>query len=64
MPQYQVKGEAKTEGIYMSKRVKDLLDEFSDRQSVSRRQIIDGALIEYFRKYNFAEETNAMLEVD
>lgn len=61
LPRYGLSGRAKTKSIYMSSSLIDLLEEFSELRNVSQREIVEGALVEYFQNYGFAEETDALL---
>lgn len=38
-----------------------LTEEFSEQKNVSQRAIFEAALIEYFKKYGFSEETDILL---
>ena len=61
VPKYAVPGESSTKSIYMSSRLIGLLEEFSDMKNVSQREIVEGALVEYFESYGYKEETHSLL---
>lgn len=53
VPRYTVKGEATTKNVYMSRMMAKMLENFSKENSISQRDIVEGALVEYFRRYGF-----------
>ena len=61
VPRYAIPGEAETKGLYFSQRMIYVLEEFSDVRNVSQREIIEGALYEFFQKHGFKDEMEAML---
>lgn len=61
IPRYGLSGKSTTKSVYMSTKVVALLEEFSELRNVSQREIVEGALVEYFQNYGFAEETDALL---
>jgi hypothetical protein len=63
VPKYAVPGKSTTKSVYMSSSLIDLLEEFSGLRNVSQREIVEGALVEYFQSYGFAEETESLLNL-
>ena len=61
VPKYAVPGDSMTKSTYMSRKLAQLVEQFSELKNVSQREIVEAALIEYLRKYGFAEETDALL---
>jgi hypothetical protein len=62
LPRYAIPGTTRTKGIYMSDFLARLLGEFSESKNVSQREIVEGALVEYLRRYGFAREVEVMLK--
>ena len=61
IPRYPVPGEPKTKSIYMSDLLAGLISEFSEEKNLSQRVIVEGALIEYLKKYGYADEVERLL---
>lgn len=61
LPRYNIPGAAGTKGFYMNKRVTKLVEEFCDVKNVSQREMAEGALIEYLKRYGFKEEVKTLL---
>ncbi len=53
LPRFSVKGEATTKNIYMGRLMAKMIEDFSRENGISQRDVVEGALIEYFRKYGF-----------
>jgi len=62
VPRYAVPGDSMTKSTYMSRRLAQLVDQFSEQRNVSQRAIVEGALVEFFKKYGFKEEMDALLQ--
>ena len=61
VPKYAVPGASMTKSTYMSQRLAQLLEEFSDVKNVSQREIVEAALVEYFKSYGFDQEVQSLL---
>lgn len=62
MPRYAVPGLARTKAIYMSDVVIQLMVEFSRKKNTTQREVVEVALIEFFKKYGFRHEIEAVLK--
>ena len=47
---YSLKGTSKTKNIYMSRLAIQKLEDFANKHRLSQRQVVEAALVEYFRK--------------
>lgn len=56
-------GLVRTKTIYMSDMISKLIGEFSKEKSISQRDIVEGALIEYLQKYGFKREIETLLKM-
>jgi hypothetical protein len=63
LPRYGLSGKSTTKSVYMSTKMVTLLEEFSELRNVSQREIVEGALVEYFQNYGFSEETESLLNL-
>lgn len=61
IPRYAIPGDKKSSSIYMSQVMFKLLGEFSVEKNIPQKEIVEGALIEYFKKYGFSREMDAVL---
>lgn len=61
IPSYAVPGISKNKSIYMSDLLGRLLEDFSDTKNIKQKEIVQTALIEYFQKYGYHEETKLLL---
>lgn len=61
VPRYTVPGITRTKSIYMSDLLSRLLLEFSQCKNISQREIVEAALIEFFRKYSFKKQVDELL---
>lgn len=61
IPRYAIPGGKKSSSIYMSEVMFKLLGEFSEEKNISQKEIVEGALMEYFKKYGFNREMDAVL---
>lgn len=50
---YSLRGEAINKNVYMSRLMALLLEEFSDLHGMAQREVVESALVEYFRRYDF-----------
>ncbi len=62
IPSYAVPGVAKNKSIYMSDLLGRLLEDFSQTKNVKQKEIVQTALIEYFKKYGYNQEVKLLLE--
>lgn len=53
LPRFLLKGDAKNKNIYMNRLLTNLLEEFSSENRIPQRDVVEGALIEYFRHYGY-----------
>lgn len=63
LPRYVLKGDDKNKNIYMNRLLANLLEEFSSEKKISQRDVVEGALIEYFRRYAY-EQVNELLNTE
>lgn len=61
IPRYTVPGVTRTKSFYMSDSVSNLISEFSKRNNISQKEVIEAAVIEFLKKYSFEKEVNEML---
>jgi len=62
IPRYVVPGLVRTKAIYMSDMVAKLTAEFSKEKNITQREVMEGALIEYLKKYGYKREVDALLK--
>jgi hypothetical protein len=62
IPRYVVPGISRTKSFYMSDRLSNLIAEFSTTFNISQKEIIETALIEFFKKYSFRKEVEHILQ--
>jgi hypothetical protein len=56
-----VKGIAKTKSVQMSHLLHQLLEDYSYEKNITQRQIIETAIIDFFRKYGYKHEVDSLL---
>jgi hypothetical protein len=61
VPRYLVKGIAKTKSVQMSHLLHQLLEDYSYEKNITQRQIIETALIDFFRRYGYKHEVDSLL---
>jgi hypothetical protein len=61
VPRYLVKGIAKTKSVQMSHLLHQLLEDYSYEKNITQRQIIETAIIDFFRKYGYRHEVDSLL---
>lgn len=61
IPRYGVPGTTKTKSVYMADRLALIVTEFSKSKNVSQREIFEAAVIDYLRKYGYADAVNSLL---
>ena len=62
IPRYTVPGNPKTQSLYMSDLLARILKEFSESQNLKQREVVEGALIEYFKRYGYKREVDKLLQ--
>lgn len=62
VPRYLLKGMPVTKGFFISVDMDRLVKEFSREKNILQKDIIQTALIEFFQKYGFENEVNAILK--
>lgn len=61
IPSYAVPGVSKNKSIYMSDLLGRLLEDFADTKNLRQKEIVETALIEYFKKYGYDDEVKLLL---
>jgi hypothetical protein len=61
IPRYAIPGVTRTKSFYMSDSLSKLISEFSERNNISQKEIIEAAVIEFLRRHSFGREVDAML---
>lgn len=62
IPRYLLKGMPVTKGFFISVEIDRLIKDFSREKNILQKDIIQTALIEFFQKYGFEQEVNAVLK--
>lgn len=62
IPRYLLKGMAVTKGFFISVEIDRLIKEFSREKNIMQKDIVQIALIDFFQKYGFEHEVNAVLK--
>ena len=62
IPRFIVPGTTKTKSVYMSDLLSKLINEFSESKNISQRDIFEGAIIEFLKKYGYAREIELLLK--
>lgn len=60
IPRYVVGGITITKSLCMSHSLAELIKEFSKEKNISQREIFEVAIIEFFKKYGYEKEINAL----
>lgn len=60
IPRYIVGGITITKSLCMSHSLAELIKEFSKEKNISQREIFEVAIIEFFKKYGYDKEINAL----
>ena len=61
VPKYAVPGTTKTQSIYMSELLGRLMKEFCESKNLKQRDVVEGALVEYFKRYGYQREVDKLL---
>ena len=61
IPRYTIPGVTRTKSFYMSDALSKLISEFSQKNNVSQKEIIEAAVIEFLKAHSFGREVDAML---
>ena len=62
VPKYAVPGTTKTQSLYMSELLVRLMKEFCDSRNLKQRDVVETALIEYFKRYGYQREVDKLLQ--
>lgn len=62
VPRYLVTGITKTKSVQMSHLLQQLIEDFSYEHNITQRQIMETAIIDFFRKYGYKNEMDALLQ--
>jgi len=62
IPRYLLKGMPVTKGFFISVEIDRLIKDFSREKNILQKDIIQTALIEFFQKYGFEQEVNAVIK--
>ena len=61
IPRYAVPGIPVTKSIYMKNHLAQLVTDFSKEKNIKQNDIVEAALIEYFKKYGYKKEVEKLL---
>lgn len=61
VPRYLVSGIAKTKSVQLSHLLHQLLEDFSYEKNITQRQILETAIIDFFRRYGYKNEVDTLL---
>ena len=61
---YSLRGEPTNKNVYMSRLIAMLLEEFSDLHGMAQREVVEAALVEYFRRYDFDNRVKDIMNGD
>lgn len=61
IPRFTIRGEAKPKTVQMVHTMQQLIVDFSKEKNISQRELIEVALVEFFRKYGFTREVDDLL---
>lgn len=62
VPRYKVVGQYTTKGMRMAIAIDELTRRFSSERNLSQREILEVALIEFFKKYGYSSEIDRCLD--
>lgn len=62
IPKFVIKGVAVTKSIYMKESLAQLITDYSKEKKVNQNQIVEVALIEFFKKYGYKAEVELILK--
>ena len=63
IPRYAVPGIPVTKSIYMKNQLAQLVTDFSKEKNIKQNDIVEAALIEYFKKYGYKSEVETLLGI-
>jgi hypothetical protein len=63
IPRYAVHGIPVTKSIYMKNQLAQLVTDFSKEKNIKQNDIVEAALIEYFKKYGYKSEVETLLGI-
>lgn len=61
VPRYTIPGLTRTKSFCMSELLSRLVADFSQSMNISQREIVEGAVIEFLRKYSFRNQVDSLL---
>jgi hypothetical protein len=61
IPRFTVPGVFSVKSVHMASGLDQLVRDFSQEKNISQRDIFEVALIEFFHKYGYEREVNALL---
>ena len=62
VPRYAVPGKCSTQSIYMSELLGRLMKEYCESKNLKQRDVVEGALVEYFKRYGYQREVDKLLQ--
>lgn len=62
IPRYTVPGKSNTQSIYMTDALIHLLKKFCESRNLKQRDVVEAALIEFFRRYGYQQEVDKLLQ--
>ncbi len=61
IPKYSIPGTSKSRSIYISDLLSRLIIDFSETKSISQKEIVESAVVEYLMNYGYREEVGLLL---
>ena len=61
VPRYAVPGKCSTQSVYMSELMGRLMREYAESKNLKQRDVVEVALIEYFKRYGYQREMNKLI---
>ncbi|MDD3050918.1 MAG: hypothetical protein PHR06_07190 [Candidatus Cloacimonetes bacterium] len=58
-----VRGKCSTQSVYMSELMGRLMREYAESKNLKQRDVVEGALIEYFKRYGYQREVDKLLQM-
>ncbi|KAF5090574.1 hypothetical protein DSECCO2_16400 [anaerobic digester metagenome] len=63
VPRYAVPGKCSTQSVYMSELMGRLMREYAESKNLKQRDVVEVALIEYFKRYGYQREVDKLLQM-
>jgi len=60
-PRYAIPGRFVTKSVHMSDQLDQMVRDFSEEKNIAQRHVFEIALVEFFRKYGYKREIDALL---